>query len=84
MTIKQTLFIAAIVAALSGIYALIVSCIDTTHKYEVSYAHGRYTYSDYTDTFALTPTSIRYRDENNEEVIRYGTFSITQNPDYKK
>jgi len=81
---KQIILILAVTLVLCGIYALIVRCIDTTHKYEVSYAHGRYTYSDYTDTFALTPTSIRYRDENDEEVIRYGTFSITQNPDYKK
>ena len=85
MNMKQTIFIAAFALAFfSGIYWCISLCVDTKHMYEVSYASGRYTYSDYTDTFTLAPTSIRYKDERGRDVIRYGTFSITQNPDYKK
>jgi hypothetical protein len=80
---KPIILILAFTLVLCGIYALIVSCVDTTHKYEVRYESGRYMYSDYTDTFALTPTSINYRDERNREVIRFGTFSITNNQDYK-
>jgi len=81
---KAALIISAAVAALcTGVYLIIDRCVDTTHKYEVRYASGRYTYSDYTDTFALTPTSINYRNERGVEVIRFGTFSITENSDYK-
>lgn len=82
---KAALIIAAATATLcAGVYLIIDRCVDTTHKYEVKYQSGRYTYSDYTDTFALTPTSINYRDEQNREVIRFGTFSITENQDYIK
>ena len=80
---KRVLIISAAAAALfTGIYLIIDRCVDTTHKYEVRYQSGKYTYSDYTDTFTLTPTSINYRDERGREVIRFGTFSITENQDY--
>ena len=59
-------------------------CIDRTHKYEIEYPHGKYTFSDYTDTFQLTPTSIKYIDDKGVEIIRYGTFSVKENQDYKK
>jgi hypothetical protein len=72
-----------ILAFTTCVWFIIDRCVDTTHKYEVRYASGRYTYSDYTDTFALTPTSINYRNERGVEVIRFGTFSITNNQDYK-
>lgn len=82
---KPFIFISALIAAfVVGIYLLIVAFTDTTHLYEVNYESGRYTYSDYTDTFSLTPTSIVYRDENGVEIIRYGTFSVKKNPDYEK
>ena len=82
---KEVIILSAIALAFFAcVYHVIDICTDTEHRYEVSYANGRYTYSDYTDTFRLTPTSIVYRDENGVEIIRYGTFSVKKNPDYKK
>ena len=82
---KQTIFIAAIILAFCVcVYWILDLCTDTEHKYEISYNHGKYSYSDYTDTFKLTPTSIEYRDERGRQVVRSGTFSVRENQDYKK
>ena len=81
---KPIYFISTVILVLAAfVYFIINLCTNTTHKYEVRYESGRYMYSDYTDTFSLSPTSINYRDERGVEVIRFGTFSITKNADYK-
>jgi len=59
-------------------------CTDRVHKYQVEYAHGKWALSDFTDSFTLSGNTVKYIDENGNEVIRYGTFSITNNSNYKK
>lgn len=81
---KALIFTAVLVGIGATIYYIAVGCIDTKHKYEITYNHGKYHWSDYTDTFNLTNTSVSYTDERGAEVIRYGSFAIKKNVNFKK
>ena len=82
---KSTTVIALLFTVVASIYLFVyIYCIDRSHKYEIEYPHGKYTFSDYTDTFQLTSNTIKYINDEGVEIIRYGTFSIKKNQDYKK
>ena len=82
---KQNLIILGFIASFVFlVYLLLSMCVDKKHKYAIGYEHGKYSYSDYTDTFEVNNGVIKYTDENGNEVTRYGTFSIKNNADYKK
>ena len=50
------------------------------YVYTVEYQHGKYGWSDYTDTITYNQNnSISYTDENGRKVTRYGTYSIIKN-----
>jgi hypothetical protein len=83
---KKIRIITAIIVLLlaSIIYAIVADLVDTKHKYAISYSHGHYPMNDYTDTFQVTNGSVQYIDEHGIAVVRYGTFTIQKNSDYKK
>jgi hypothetical protein len=66
------------------IMTILSSCTDSTHKYAIGYNHGKWSYEDYTDTFQISNGVVKYVDEKGIEIIRYGTFSIEKNKNYKK
>ena len=80
---------AILLAILLGLFALVYSilwmCTDTEHKYRVDYSHGKYEWSDYTDSITYGPNqSIVYLDKHGTQVTRYGTYSIRRNENYNK
>lgn len=81
---KKYLIILGVATVVTLVYLAVSQCVDTKHKYSISYEHGRYVYYDYTDTFQVINGSITYIKENGVEVTRYGTFSIEKNQDFKK
>jgi len=83
---KKTILVVSLFAlfSIAGGYLLDHYCTDRVHKYEVEYAHGKWAMSDFTDSFTLSGNTIKYIDERGNEVIRYGTFSIRNNSNYKK
>jgi hypothetical protein len=60
------------------------SCTNRSHKYTIGYAHGKWSFEDYTDTFQVSNGSVKYIDESGAETTRYGTFSIQKNKDFQK
>lgn len=82
---KKTLILSALILSLcASVYCAVDSLVDTKHRYQIDYNHGKYSLSDYTDTFQVTDNSITYIDEKGVQVSRYGSFSIKNNVDYKK
>jgi hypothetical protein len=65
--------------ALLVLAVTLFSCTNSNHKYAIEYAHGKWAFEDYTDTFQVSNGVITYIDENGTEVTRYGTFSIKKN-----
>jgi len=65
--------------ALLVLVVTLFSCTNSNHKYAIEYAHGKWAFKDYTDTFQVSNGVITYIDENGVEVTRYGTFSIKKN-----
>ena len=80
----KTISLVAIAIALVALIGWSVQgCVDTEHRYRIDYPAGRYTYSDYTDSFVVEG-GIRYVNDKGDSVHRYGTFSVSDNSDYKK
>ena len=71
------------VVLIASVATVMVLTADYKHKYEITYVYAKYTCRDYTDTFYINGNSIRYIDEQGNEVIRFGTFFIQQNPNKK-
>ena len=47
------------------------------YKYKITYNSGRWSDTEYTDTFQVNPgPSIKYINEFGKEITRYGTYSI--------
>jgi hypothetical protein len=65
--------------ALLVLVVTLFSCTNSNHKYAIEYAHGKWAFEDYIDTFQVSNGVITYIDENGAEVTRYGTFSIKKN-----
>jgi len=61
--------------------ALLISCSykSMDKKYAINYNHGRWGFADYTDTFTIEKGVIKYVDHHGKVVMRYGTFSVTEN-----
>ena len=80
----KTISLVAIAIALIALIGWAAQgCVDTKHKYEIQYGHGKWALSDFTDSFVLDG-SIRYINEQGDSVRRYGTFSVSNNEDYRK
>ena len=81
MTSKALGYLAAILTAFA-IGVIVLTFIDeaqnnSKYKYTIGYSHGKWSGTDYTDTFEIQAgPSIKYVDEVGDQVIRYGTFSI--------
>ena len=70
-------FIVAILIAMV-FSSLIFECRnESKYKYRIYYNHGRWSGTDYTDTFEIqNGPSIKYTNDCNQQITRYGTFSI--------
>jgi hypothetical protein len=51
------------------------------YRYEIKYQYGRWEYSDYTNYYEWLPNhvGISYVNENEDSIIRMGTFYIKPN-----
>jgi len=51
------------------------------YRYEIRYQHGRYEYADYTSYYEWLPNhvGISYVNENEDSIVRMGTFYIKPN-----
>ena len=82
ISIMSYIAIALGVYLLGAIIYLFISqaCCNSKYKYKITYSHGRFEGTNYTDTFQIQAgPSIKYIDEHNKEIVRYGSFGIEYN-----
>lgn len=80
---RRKIFIAAVCGCIVLSVVFVVLCFkreaqNSERLYRINYTSGRWTFSDYTDTYTLKENKIEYIDQNNQKIIRCGSFSVYQ------